>query len=123
MVLFFWADIQGAFCSVSIALYHCGDYVIDAAVTDGFFAIALFSSVIVVVVNTSIFSFVSITRSEMEFCFLFFVKKGDVTSLNNSMFSLNLFLVVVLSVLGFDVWILSWRYLMAVSGGGRREDS
>ena len=40
------------------------------------------------------------------------------TFLNNSMFSLELLLFLVLSALGFYVSVSSWRFLMAVAGGG-----
>ena len=48
---------------------------LDATVTDGVFAIVFFFFMIGVVVNTPIFSFVSITRSEMELCFYFLSRR------------------------------------------------
>ena len=54
----------------------------------------------------------------MDLCFLFFVVKGAVTFLNNSMFSLELLLGLVFSAIGFDVWVSSWIFWMAVAGGG-----
>ena len=54
----------------------------------------------------------------MELYFSIFVVEGAVTFLNNSMFSLELFLGLVFSTLGFDVWVSSWIFWMAVSRGG-----
>ena len=65
----------------------------------------------------SFFPFASITRSETKLCF-FLVVEGAVTFLNNSTFSLELLLGLVFSALGFDVWVSSWRFWMAVAGGG-----
>ena len=73
---------------------------------------------IVFVVNTPIFSFVCITRSEIEFCFYFFVMEGAVTFLNNSMLSLDLLLVLVL-MFGSHRGDFGWLLL----DWGRREDS
>ena len=65
----------------------------------------------------SFFSFVSITRSEFEFCFLFFVVEGAVTFLKNSMFALVWLVVLVISAHGFEFGVSLWRIWMAITGG------
>ena len=68
------------------------------------------------------FPFFNVTKSEMDFCFLFFDDVEAVTFLDDAMFSLVLLLVLIVSAFGFDFWVSSWRIWVAVAGGGHRED-
>ena len=88
MILLFWADIKGVFGSKYIVYYYFCGCILYAAVADRFLVNDGFSVMIVFVVDTIIFSFVSITRSKFEFCFLVFVVNGAVTYFKSSVFAL-----------------------------------
>ena len=70
----------------------------------------------------SFFPFVNITRSEMEFFFLFFVVEGAVNSLKDAMFSLVWLLDSIVAAFDFGFWVSSWRIWVAVAGEDLRED-
>ena len=71
----------------------------------------------------SFLSFVNITRSEMEFCFLFFVMEGAVNFLKNAVFSLVWLLGSIVAAFNFGLWVSSWRIWVNVAGGGLWEES
>ena len=74
---------------------------------DGFFGIIILTFMFFVVVKTLDFSLFNVTKSEMEFCFLFFDDVEAVTFLDDAMFSLVLMLGLVVSAFGFDFWVSS----------------
>ena len=74
---FSWANIKGALGSKSVVLYRCSGCMFDAVVTP-FLALTSCPSCSLLLLELSFFPFVNITRSEMEFCFLFFVVEGAV---------------------------------------------
>ena len=57
----------------------------------------------------SFFPFVNITRSDMEFGFLFLVVEGTVNFLKNALFSLVWLLSLIVTTFKFGVWVSSWR--------------
>ena len=103
-IFLFWANIKGTFGGESVVLYRCSGCVFDAAVTYGIFDIIILTSIFFVVVKSLVFSFVNITRSEMELCVLFFVVVEAVTFLDDAIFSLVWMLGLVVSAFGFDFW-------------------
>ena len=103
-IFLFWANTKGTFGGESVVLYRCSGCVFDAAVTYSIFDIIILTSIFFVVVKSLVFSFVNITRSEMELCVLFFVVVEAVYFLNNAMFSLVWLLGLVVSAIGFKFW-------------------
>ena len=88
----------------------------DAAFLDSFFGIIILTFMFFVVVKTLNFSLFNVTKSEMDFCFLFFddveaITFFDdveaVTFLDDAVFSLVLLLVLIVSAFGFDFWVSS----------------
>ena len=79
----------------------------DAALLDCFFGIIILTFMFFIVVNTLKFSLFNVTKSEMDFCFLFFDIVVAVTFLDDAMFSLVLMLVLIVSAFGFDFWVSS----------------
>ena len=82
-----------------------------------FLALSSWPSCSLLLLKLSIFPFFNVTKSEMEFCFLFFDDLEAVTFLDDAIFSLVLLLGLVVSAFGFDFWVSSWRIW-----GDHRED-
>ena len=101
-----------------------GGCMFDAAVTGCVFAITILSFVFVIVIDTLNCFFVNITRSDMDFCLLFFVVEGSVNFLINAVILLVWLLCLIVAAFDFGFWVSSWRIWVAVAGKrDLREDS
>ena len=107
VVFLFWTDIEGTFGGESVVLYRCSGCVFDAAFIGGVFGIIILTFMFFVVVKTLDFSLFNVTKSEMDFCFLFFDNVEALTFLDDAVFSLVLLLVLIVSAFGFDFWVSS----------------
>ena len=100
-------NVKGELCRNTVVIYRCGGCVFDAAFLNSFLDIIILTFMFFVVVKTLNFSLFNITKSEMDFCFLFFDDVEAVTFLDDAVFLLVLLLVLIVSAFGFDFWVSS----------------